>query len=109
MAKARQKARKIEDKRYGGPVMKVVTKSQTPKKLARDIVICGCGVPGHKVEVAYNSKPSGDVHTDVIEINGVTGTIAQWREYWLPKLGYKPETIKVGGIPKQVMVSGWLG
>jgi hypothetical protein len=50
----------------------------------RDLV--GCGDCKERLEIYYEETPIGDPHEDTLEINGVYGTVHQWRQVLLPHL-----------------------
>lgn len=62
--------------RFGEPQIRVYHKKGARKRMSRYLLKCGCC--DEKVEIYY-----GD---DGLEINGVNGTIEDWREILLPLL-----------------------
>lgn len=50
----------------------------------RFLVRCGCCE--ESLEIYYNDKPTRNPHRDSLEINGVNGTVDQWRKVLLPLL-----------------------
>jgi len=52
-------------------------------------LLVGCGCCNEKVEIYYDAIPSKNSHKDGLEINGVNGTVHQWRKVLLPLLGIK--------------------
>ena len=64
-----------------------VTHRKGSKKKSPSIrVKCACC--DEAVVVFPEHRPDGNSQTDSVEINGVHGSIAQWREILLPILGY---------------------
>ena len=51
-----------------------------------------CGCCNEAIEIAIEDKPTGDCSRDTLEINGVFGTVDQWRQILLPIL-YANETL----------------
>ena len=48
-----------------------------------------CGCCDQAVGIYHEDKPSGNANIDTLEINGVYGTVDQWRKVLLPLLGVK--------------------
>lgn len=48
-----------------------------------------CGCCSEAVEIYYSEDRGGDPNMETLEINGVNGTIDQWRQILLPLLGIK--------------------
>ena len=46
-----------------------------------------CGCCSMAIEIFPEEDPTGDIHVDSIEINGVMGSVDQWRKVFLPLLG----------------------
>ena len=46
-----------------------------------------CGCCEQAVEICHEATPTGNENQDILEINGVHGTIDQWRKVLLPLLG----------------------
>ena len=46
-----------------------------------------CGCCNEAVVFFPENRPTGNPHTDSLEINGVYGSVGQWREILLPMLG----------------------
>ncbi len=51
-------------------------------KSPRLLIKCGCC--SEKLEIYYDSIPPKDFNKDGLEINGVNGTVHQWRKVFLP-------------------------
>ena len=62
--------------RFGQPQIRVYHKKGVGKKMPRYLLKCGCC--DEKVEIYYDD--------DGLEINGVNGSIDDWREILLPLL-----------------------
>ena len=77
-----------DTKRYGYPQIRVYHRKGKGKKSPRYLLKCGCCE--QKVEIYY-----GD---DGIEINGVNGSIEDWRDILLPLLLIEKKGNKL--IPK---------
>jgi len=73
----RRKPRKVSKRRTLAPVVRV-----------------RCGCCKESVSIHTEADPIGDIHQDTLEINGVLGTIDQWRKVLLPLLGVNPESKK---------------
>ena len=56
-------------------------------KASRLLVRCGCCQ--QSVEIYTDYLKHGDIHANFLEINGVHGTVDQWRKLLLPLLGIK--------------------
>jgi|GEM_PF-3167423 len=67
-----------DDRRQGG--------ARKPRRIAPRVLI-RCGCCKQRVEVCVDEHPTGDPHVDMLEINGVYGSIDQWRQVLLPLLG----------------------
>ena len=46
-----------------------------------------CGCCDEAVEIHFSEEPARDQSCDTLEINGVIGTIDQWKQVFLPLLG----------------------
>ena len=77
-----------DTKRYGYPQIRVYHRKGKGKKSPRYLLKCGCCE--QKVEIYY-----GD---DGLEINGVNGSIEDWRDILLPLLLIEKKDNKL--IPK---------
>ncbi len=65
-----------------------ITRSKARKTYQPRIrVKCGCC--DEAVEIYHEAEPTGDEHQDCLEINGVSGTVNQWRQVLLPLLEKK--------------------
>ncbi|MEK7079675.1 MAG: hypothetical protein AAB901_00105 [Patescibacteria group bacterium] len=83
--------RKIEDRGHGGLMPLRVTEGKGRAKkggvrIPRLLIRCGFGCCDSRLEINYDDDPTRDLHTDTLEINGVFGTIDQWRQLLLPLL-----------------------
>lgn len=45
-----------------------------------------CGCCPEAVVIFFDNDPTGDIHIDSLEIGGVSATIDQWRQVFLPLL-----------------------
>ena len=62
-----------------------VTRREAKRKKAPSLrVKCGCC--SQAFEIYFDDPVTGNPRTDFLEINGVYGTVAQWRELLLPLL-----------------------
>lgn len=65
-----------------------VTKRAGTKRISpRLLVRCGCC--DQSLEIYYDDRRIGNAHRDSLEINGVNGTVDQWRQVLLPLLKTK--------------------
>jgi hypothetical protein len=69
----------------------------------RDLVRCGCCK--ERLEVVYDEHPTGDPNIDTLEINGVIGTLDQWRQFFLPHLGLLEQ--KKEGVAQVPVADEW--
>jgi len=77
MTKTLKRKNKFYDtKRFGQPQIRIYHKKGTGKKTPRYLLKCGCC--DEKLEIYYAD--------DGLEINGVNGSIDDWREILLPLL-----------------------
>ena len=72
----RRTNRFYDTSRFGQPQIRVYHKKGARRRMPRYLLKCGCC--DEKVEVYYDD--------DGLEINGVNGTIDDWREILLPLL-----------------------
>ena len=71
------KITKIEDGDY--PALRVTNRIETEKKSPSIRVKCGCC--DQAVVIHHDgSRKSNNPHTDTLEVNGVIGTVYQWRQ-----------------------------
>ena len=76
-----KRANRVYDtSRFGQPQIRVFHKKGVGKKMPRYLLKCGCC--DEKVEIYYDH--------DGLEINGVNGSIEDWREILLPLLHIDP-------------------
>lgn len=73
---------KIEDRHPLTMVMPIRITERVWRK-PRQLIRCGCC--SERLEV-YTGEPTNDPHADTLEINGVMGTVDQWRQILLPLL-----------------------
>lgn len=59
------------------------------KKLMSPRLLVRCGCCDQSLEIYYDDRRTGNAHRDSLEINGVNGTIDQWRQVLLPLLKTK--------------------
>jgi hypothetical protein len=69
--------RVYDTRRFGVPQIRVYHRKARRKTMPRYLLKCGCC--DEKLEIHYDSE--------TLEINGVNGAIADWREILLPLLG----------------------
>lgn len=68
---------------------KIQRKNSSPRVFCpRTLVRCGCC--NQKLEIYHDDAPTGDNNIDTLEINGVWGTVDQWRQVLMPFLNLKP-------------------
>ena len=79
----KRKNKFYDTKRFGYPELRVYHKKGTKKKCPRYLIKCGCC--SNKVEIYYD-VPGKDMG---LEINGVNGSLEDWKEILLPLLGVK--------------------
>ena len=56
------------------------------KKLISPCLLVKCGCCDQSLEIYYDEKRTGNQHRDSLEINGVNGTVDQWRQVLFPFL-----------------------
>ncbi|TSC83547.1 MAG: hypothetical protein G01um101417_530 [Parcubacteria group bacterium Gr01-1014_17] len=56
------------------------------KKLISPRLLVRCGCCDQSLEIYYDERPTSNQHRDSLEINGVNGTVDQWRQVLLPFL-----------------------
>ena len=72
--------RKMNQRRDDGEAaLRVYDRAATQRKMARRLIKCGCC--DQSVEISHDET--------TVEINGVYGSIQNWREALLPLLGVK--------------------
>lgn len=85
----RKRTNKFYDtKRFGNPQIRVFHKKGRKKQSPRYLLKCGCC--DEKLEIYYSD--------DGLEVNGVNGTIEDWREILLPLLKIKKKGNKYIGV-----------
>lgn len=67
--------------------LRVTIRARTKRVNLRLLVRCGCC--DQSLEIYYDEKSTGGPHRDSLEINGVNGTVDQWRQLLLPLLKTK--------------------
>lgn len=97
------KIEKVDDKVFAGPELRISRRksrrlSALRMKSADMSVRCGCGCD-EVVVISYDERAI-NIHASTLEINGVTGTIDQWRRVLLPVLGLVWKEI----LPERVLV-----
>lgn len=70
-------------------------RSARTSESARVRVKCGCCKEA--VDVYHDTHLTNPLH-NTLEINGVMGTIAQWRQVFAPLLGFQPVTTVNSGV-----------
>ena len=80
---------KIEDETGNVMPLRITRRKATKKKAPSFRVKCGCC--DQAFEIYFDDHATGNPHTDFLEINGVYGTVAQWRELLLPLLQIRTE------------------
>ena len=78
------KITKIEDDAGNVMPLRVTRRKATGKKAPSFRVKCGCC--SQAFEIYFDDSATGDPCVDFLEIGGVNGTVAQWRELLLPLL-----------------------
>lgn len=78
------KIRYIKDGKGTCLPLRVTKRAQTKRISPRLLVRCGCC--GQSLEIYYDERPARNAHRDSLEINGVNGTVDQWRQVLLPLL-----------------------
>ena len=67
--------------------LRVTQRKKNRLKSPRLLVRCGCC--DQSLEIYYDDRPLGSSHRDSLEINGVNGSVDQWRQVLLPFLKVK--------------------
>ena len=81
------KFERVEDS-AGGVLPLRLTRRKGRKLMAPSIrVKCGCC--NEAVEIYFDDERACNPSTDTLEINGVIGTVNQWKQILLPLLGFK--------------------
>jgi hypothetical protein len=78
----RRKRRQLSPRRFIGPRVRVK-----------------CGCCNEAVDICHDDELRG-VEVNTLEINGVNGTIAQWRKVFAPLLGFQEVRTSAGGNTK---------
>lgn len=82
---------KIEDTKSGKLPLRTTYRQPKGVKSGRLLIKCGCC--DERLEVhpdAFVLPPDADPHRTFIEINGVDGSVDQWRQIFGPLLGMRP-------------------
>jgi hypothetical protein len=75
----------------GGFALRVFHREQAARKVPRYLIKCGCC--DERVEIYYDAN--------TLEINGVIGTLANWREILLPLLYPSPSPDGTAALPNE--------
>lgn len=89
------KVEKIED-RWGITEPLRITRLREYKTIHSTIlprIRVKCGCCENAVEISYDTDPTGDICENILEIDGVVGTVRQWRQALLPLLGMEVSEI----------------
>ena len=77
----------IKDSKETFLPLRVTTRKRVGLKSPCLLVRCGCC--DESVKIYYDDRPTRISHKDSLEINGVNGTVDQWRQVFLPLLKAK--------------------
>ena len=77
---------------YGNLPLRVSYRSKRGRNGARILIKCGCC--NQSLEIYPADDPKNFPLSESIEINGVNGSVAQWRELLCPLMGMKDPTTK---------------
>ncbi|MDO8599438.1 MAG: hypothetical protein Q7S02_04980 [bacterium] len=58
----------------------------SPRRVIAARVRVRCGCCDEVLEIYHDHEPTGNIHMDSLEINGVEATLDQWRKVLLPLL-----------------------
>ncbi|MDO8594070.1 MAG: hypothetical protein Q7R93_00960 [bacterium] len=78
------KLQRIKDGKGACIPLRVTRRAQ--RKLISPRLLIKCGCCDQSLEIYYDERPTGNPHRDFLEINGVNGTVDQWRQVLLPFL-----------------------
>lgn len=96
------KVERITDTR-GNPPLRVTRRKARRTSSRRTVAACitiRCGDCEEKLEIHPDVEPTGDPSQNCLEINGVSGTLFQWRKVFLPLLGIdNPDDVSVSQAP----------
>lgn len=67
--------------------LRLTKRAQTKRISPRLLVRCGCC--DQSLKIYYDGRRAGNLNLDSLEINGVNGTVDQWRQVLLPLLKTK--------------------
>ena len=74
------KIERIEDSKGVGFPLRLTRRTASPT------IRIKCGCCDEAVVIGFDDEPTGDPNIDTLEINGVYGTIDQWKKVLLPLL-----------------------
>jgi hypothetical protein len=78
------KIERIKDGKDVCMPLRITRRGRRKFKSSRLLVRCGCC--DQSLEIYYDEKTTGNPHQDSLEINGVNGTVDQWRQVLSPFL-----------------------
>ncbi len=81
---------KIEDSRAMAEPLRITRRKErqiSPNRSISPRIRVKCGCCDQAVEIFHDTTLTGNIHDDTLEINGVNGTVDQWRKVLLPLLG----------------------
>lgn len=78
------KIKYIKDGKGACLPLRITRRARQKLKSPRFLVRCGCC--DQSLEIYYDERSTGNSHRDSLEINGVNGTVDQWRKVLLPLL-----------------------
>lgn len=81
------KIERVEDANGAGHPLRITRRAGRGRRMPRIRVKCGCC--DKAVEICVDEEPAGDPSMDTLRINGVMGTVDQWRQVLLPLLDVK--------------------
>lgn len=79
------RAELVNDEEARGNPLRVWRRRASRREAARIRVKCGCC--DEYLDINPDDLVTGDPSLDTLEINGVMGTVGQWRKILLPLLG----------------------
>jgi hypothetical protein len=79
------KMEKTEDSRNSTCPLRLTRRRGTKKIMPSILIRCGCC--NERLEIYLERTPTGNPNSDILEINGVVGTVDQWKQVLLPLLG----------------------
>lgn len=84
------KVEKIKDSRDALPPLRITRRKErrvSSRRVISPRIRVKCGCCAEAVDIFFQDPPTGSTHFDTLEINGVSGTVGQWRQVLLPLLG----------------------